>query len=302
VPILASRGCPFECTFCSSPQMWTTKWQARPVDDVIEEMRYYITNYGAQNFDLYDLTAIVKKDWVVDFCKKILANGWKITWQMPSGTRSEALDAESLTLMFQSGQKNISYAPETGSPTTLKRIKKKVILERMATSIKAALKAGINVKLNIIMGFPHEGVKECFETVRFLVWMAFIGVHDAYIACFSPYPGSELYAELQAAGKIKSMDSDYFLMLTSYSDLRYSYSYSPHLSNRELTVYRLGGMFLFYTISYLRRPSRIFKLVSNLIKGKEESRLDLALNNIKDRILSKKIRLKTPPLEKTLKV
>ncbi len=85
------------------------------------------------------------------------------------------------------------------------------------------------------------------------------------------------------------MDADYFLMLTSYSDLRYSYSYSPHISDRRLTFYRLGGMSLFYALAYLLRPWRVFKAVSNLITGKEESRLDLALNNIKDRLLARKI-------------
>ena len=291
VPILASRGCPFECTFCSSPQMWTTKWQARPLEDVIEEMQYYIDHYGAQNFDLYDLTASVKKDWLVAFCKRILELKWNITWQMPSGTRSEALDEESLHLMFLSGQKNISYAPESGSPATLKRIKKKISLDKMAESVRAALKEGINVKLNIIMGFPHETTKELWETIGFLVRMAALGVHDAYVACFSPYPGSELFKGLEAEGKITKMDSEYFLMLTSYSDLRYSYSYSPHLSNRKLTVYRLGGMALFYAVSYLTRPARLLKVLVNLIQGKEESRLDLALHNIKDRIFSKKIQL-----------
>ena len=210
---------------------------------------------------------------------------------MPSGTRSEALDPEALNLMYLSGQKNVSYAPESGSPTTLKKIKKKVNIERMKESMRAAVKKGINVKLNMIMGFPSEGFKEVFETFGFLIRVAFIGVHDVYIACFSPYPGSELFEEVRKSGKIKEMDSEYFLMLTSYSDLRYSVSYSPYLSNRQLTVCRLGGMVMFYTLSYLLRPARLFKVLSNLIKGKEESRLDLALHNIKDRIMSKKIRV-----------
>ena len=292
VAILASRGCPFECTFCSSPQMWTRHWQARATDDVIAEMKYYIENYGAQNFDFYDLTAVIRKDWVLEFCQKIIDRKWKITWQMPAGTRSEALDAESLRMMRLSGQKNLGYAPESGSPATLKRIKKKVAIERMTESIKAALKEKMNVKLNVIMGFPHETSREIFKTFAFLLRMAFLGVHDVYIACFSPYPGSELFKELERDGRIKAMDADYFLMLTSYSDLKHSYSYSPHLSNRLLRLYRLGGMALFYSLSYLLRPARLLRVVTNLIKGKEESRLDVALHNLKDRILSKKIRFK----------
>ncbi len=283
LPLVASRGCPFQCTFCSSPRMWTTRWRARNPDDVLDEMQDAIKRYGVRNFDLYDLTAIVRKDWVVEFAGKILERGWDITWQMPAGTRSEALDEECLRLMRSSGQRNISYAPESGSPATLRRIKKNVDLDRMTRSISAALREGMNVKLNMIMGFPHESDRHLLETAFFLARMAALGVHDAYIACFSPYPGSELFEELRGSGAIGALDSDYFLALTSYSDLRYSRSYAPRLSSRRLSFYRLGSMALFYAISYLLHPSRILRLIFNFIRGREESRLDVALRSIKDR-------------------
>ena len=46
IPILASRGCPYQCTFCSNPQMWTTIWLARQPEGVIPEMKDYITHRG----------------------------------------------------------------------------------------------------------------------------------------------------------------------------------------------------------------------------------------------------------------
>ena len=73
------------------------------------------------------------------------------------------------------------------------------------------------------------------------------------------------------------MDDEYFLKLTSYSDMSHSYSYSPHLSNRMLTIYRLGGMLMFYIISFTLHPKRIFRLFANVKNKKEESRLDMAL-------------------------
>jgi radical SAM superfamily enzyme YgiQ (UPF0313 family) len=291
VPLQVSRGCPYQCTFCSSPQMWTTRWKAREPDEVIREMQYYIDHYGAQNFDWYDLTSIVKKDWIVEFCTKVIERDWNITWQMPAGTRSEALDANALRLMYLSGQRNISYAPESGSPTTLKLIKKKIDCDKMAESIADALKVGMNVKLNMIMGFPHETKRHIFETVKFLKKMALLGVHDVNITCFSPYPGSELYNELRQTGEIKEMDTDYFLMLTGYSDLRFSYSYSPHFSDRQLTMYRLGGWFMFYIISFLSHPTRVFGLLRNLVQGKQESRLDVALQGLVNRFRRKRTRL-----------
>src|SRR5581483_8270975 len=110
--------------------------------------------------DFYDLTAIVKRDWIVRFCNLAIDSGANFTWQLPSGTRSEAIDGEVAQLLFRSGCRNISYAPESGAPSVLARIKKKIKLPAMKESMRGAIRAGINVKANIIIGFPHETHRE----------------------------------------------------------------------------------------------------------------------------------------------
>ncbi|MBM3460680.1 MAG: B12-binding domain-containing radical SAM protein [Armatimonadetes bacterium] len=69
IPMLATRGCPFQCTFCSSPQMWTTRYVTRPPREVVDEIKRYVAAYGVENVDFCDLTAIVKKDWILEFCR-----------------------------------------------------------------------------------------------------------------------------------------------------------------------------------------------------------------------------------------
>jgi radical SAM superfamily enzyme YgiQ (UPF0313 family) len=127
MPILASRGCPYECTFCSSPLMWTTFWTARRPELLVREMKKYMARYGVTNFDFYDLTAIVKKDWILQFGRLLLSEGLQITWQLPSGTRTEVIDAEVSRLLFESGCRIINYAPESGSPPELKRSRRRSI-------------------------------------------------------------------------------------------------------------------------------------------------------------------------------
>ena len=291
MPMLISRGCPYQCTFCSSPQMWTTKWQARNVDLVIEEMQFYIDKYKAQNFDFYDLTTIVRKDWIVNFCQKIIKKNWNITWQMPAGTRSEALDDETLGLMFLSGQRHISYAPESGSVLTLQKIKKKIKIDRMKKSIRSARKKGMSIKLNMIVGFPHETHREIFQTLSFVKDAAVMGVDDVYLAAFAPYPGSELFDQLHENGQISTLNDEYFLNLQSLSDLLHSHSYSQHISHRMLTFYRLFGISMFYIIRFILHPKRIFRLFVNIIKKREETKLDMALIRMIDRFK----RTKKPP-------
>jgi hypothetical protein len=126
MPILATRGCPYQCTYCSSAAMWTPRWIPRDPVKVVDEIQHYVENYGARNFPFQDLTAIVKKQWIVDFCQELLDRKLEITWQLPSGTRSEAIDAEVADLLRRSGMSNMAYAPESGSETTRRLIKKRM--------------------------------------------------------------------------------------------------------------------------------------------------------------------------------
>ena len=202
---------------------------------------------------------------------------------MPSGTRSEALDDETLGLMMLSGQKHISYAPESASKTTLQKIKKKIKIENMKESIRSALSKGMSVKLNLMLGFPDETHKEMLETLRFVLHAAFMGVSDVYLASFAPYPGSELFDQMYKNGQIPKLDDEYFLNLTSYTDLLHSYSYSRHVGHRMLSVYRIGGMSMFYILNFVLRPKRIFRLFRNIKNRKEESKFENAILHIMNR-------------------
>ena len=196
MPMMASRGCPYQCTFCSNPLMWTTKWLAREPKDVIKEMKYYIEKYNIDHVEFYDLTTIVKKSWIVEFTKELIKENIQINWSLPSGTRSEALDQEVLYLLKETGCKKLTYAPESGSAKTLKRIKKVVKIPRMLKSIRFCVKAGISVKSNIIFGFPGQTLIEVLETYVFMMKAAFVGMNDVSVFSFVPYPGSQLFFEL----------------------------------------------------------------------------------------------------------
>jgi radical SAM superfamily enzyme YgiQ (UPF0313 family) len=282
-PILASRGCPYECTFCSNPEMWTTRWYARDPDAVLDEMGWAIQTYGVENFDFYDLTAIVRKDWIRDFCQRLIARGYKTAWQLPTGTRSEALTDDVLPLLRESGCRYLVYAPESGSPGVLKRIKKKVHLDRMKDSMRQAVAAGLTVKCNFVVGFPGETRRELWETVRFCYQLAGIGIADVNIGPFCPYPGSELFNQLQAEGRLRGMDDAYFEMLAVYADLARSRSWTEHVTHRQLLLFRLVAMGVFYARAFARRPSRVFSLVRNVRSGKHETRLDRNVADIFDR-------------------
>lgn len=264
MPILATRGCPYQCTFCSNPRMWTTRYLMRAPDDVVREIEFLIQRYNANSVDFFDLTAIVKKEWIMEFCRTLKSRKVHVTWQLPSGTRSEALDEEALRAIFHAGCRYLVYAPESGSEETLQRIKKKLKLPKLVQSVRSAVAIGHTVKVNLIIGFPHEGWRHVLQTVAFACRMAIVGAHDCNIAIFTPYPGSELYLGLRAENSITEPDDDYFRSLILQFDLTVARSYTPNLAGWQLVLCRIGGQVLFYLLSYLLHPRRLIRLVQSL--------------------------------------
>lgn len=266
MPILASRGCPYQCTFCSNPGMWTTRYKLRNVDEVISEIEWLIERYQANSIDFFDLTAIVKKDWIIEFCAKLKEKGISVVWQLPSGTRSEALDAEALQAIYDANCRYLVYAPESGSQRSLEMIKKKLKLDKTINSVRMAVNIGQTVKVNFIIGFPHENFSDVWKTVSLMFRMALIGVHDSNLAIFTPYPGSELYTQLVDDGSISGVNDEYFANLILQFDFTVAKSYAPHMSGMTLVVWRAIGQFGFYAISYAIRPWRAINLFKGIIR------------------------------------
>jgi radical SAM superfamily enzyme YgiQ (UPF0313 family) len=276
LPILASRGCPYECTFCSSPQMWGTKYSLRTPALVVDEMEKYMREYDIRNFDFFDLTAIVKKDWIIEFASIIIARNLQISWQIPGGTRAEVIDEEVSAYLYKSGCTNITYAPESGSQRILDIIKKRVRLPAMMNSIKASRKNNLSIKLNMIIGFPDETHRDIWKTLWFLIQCAWFGVDDMFPANFTPYPGSELFTRLINEGKI-SLNDDYFKMIIISYTYAHPKRFSEHVGIGALRFYTIFQLLLFYSCSFLFRPAKVFKMVRNLVTRKYETRSEILI-------------------------
>jgi radical SAM superfamily enzyme YgiQ (UPF0313 family) len=276
MPILASRGCPYQCTFCSSPQMWTTLWRARTPELLLAEMKQYMERYGVTNFDFYDLTAIVDRKWIIRFTELLVAENLPITWQLPSGTRSEAIDETVCGLLYRSGCRIINYAPESGSEPELKRIKKVVKPDRMLGSMRAAHAAGMEIKANFIMGLPGSSWSDVRRTFGFLARAAAAGVDHVSAFPFSPYPGSELFADLLKEGRV-TLDETYFKSLLAYTDPQHSVSYTEFIGSRALSFLSLGAVAYFYLVSWTLRPVHAAKLLLRIVSHDSSTKLTTAL-------------------------
>lgn len=287
MPMLASRGCPYRCTFCTNPSMWGTQWLARDPADVVAEMAHYVRTYRIDHVEFYDPTTIVDRRWILRFTELLIDADLGISWTMPSGTRSEALDVEVLRQLKRSGCRGVTYAPESGSPTTLRRIKKKVDPVRMLESIRAANACGLYIKSHVIVGLPGQTPAEVWETFLFVLRLALVGVHDLLAYPFNAYPGSELYRDLVASGRIDPLapDHDLFLLRSDYGDV-HSRSWSEYFSARAVRWIAATTMLAFYGLQFALRPWRALRAATRLVSGRPRTWLERALAGLVRRAVS----------------
>lgn len=280
MPMLASRGCPYKCTFCSSPQMWTTRYAVRDPDDLADEIATYVDRYGIRNVNFHDLTAITKRQWTLDFCDALDRHGVRVTWQLPVGTRSEALDAEVLRRLHDTGCRNLTYAPESGAPNVLAAMDKRVDLEHVLASVREARKVGISPAMNVIIGHPSETRRDLLQTYRYVLRAALAGCDDVSPIRFAPYPGSADWDEIHARGEIDLDDA------TIYGGINRAGasapSWSPHTTARQLKAAQAVFILSFYAVCVLRRPGRMWRIWRARRTGQEETHLDELLRGRRD--------------------
>jgi len=275
VPILATRGCPYQCTYCSSPNMWTTRWYAREPKDVIDEIEAYHKKYGATNFPFQDLTAILKREWVVDFCREVETRKLAITWQLPAGTRSEIIDEEVARLLVRSGCRSLNFAPESGSERTRKHMKKMLTDEKLFRAVHASVKAGLNVGAFFVLAYPTDEKEDMQATVRLAARLGRAGVDDVSAGFFFPLPSTEITRQLEKEGKITY--SDAFLQLPIYVHNKFlseDRKFCDAFTAAQLTRWKYKVVAAFYLNSFLFRPGRVFRILWNFLRGKETSKME----------------------------
>lgn len=291
VPILATRGCPYQCTYCSSPNMWTTRWYARSPKDVLDEIESYYNDLGARNFPFQDLTAILKRDWVVEFCKEVEERGLKITWQLPAGTRSEIIDEEVAALLVRSGCRSLNFAPESGSERTRKHMKKMLTDKKLFRAVRASVKAGLNVGAFFVLAYPTDEAVDMKASVKLAGRLGRAGIDDVSAGFFFPLPNTEITRQLEGEGKIEYTDA--FLQLPIYVHNKFlteDRKFCDALTAKQLTRWKYKVVANFYFNSFLFHPTRVFRIMWNFVRGKETSKMESFLQET-----MRKFRLRKKP-------
>jgi len=254
MPILGSRGCPYDCKFCSNLGMWTRRYLIRGAKALVDEMEYMCKKYHVGGFTFMDLTFVINRRKTLAFAQELIQRNLDIHYQLPAGTRCEAFDEELTFALADSGLKNFAFAPESGSEEVLKAIRKQISIPKLLDTVKIVLKTDMTIGCFIVIGFPEDSKISMRETATLIRKLAIMGIHDVTISKFTPYPGSDYFRELLQDGQLQLSVNNLAKVINFYSDE--NTSYSPHITSRQLHHWMLYMYMSFYLLSFLRRPWR----------------------------------------------
>jgi radical SAM superfamily enzyme YgiQ (UPF0313 family) len=193
-PVLTSRGCPFDCTFCSVTGMFGKTYRTRSLDNILEELE----GHRNKQVFFYDDNFAASPSRAKEICEAIIRNNLNIGWG--AQVRADvAKDDELLRLLQRAGCGMLFIGLESVNPETLKAYNKKQKVEDIESCIKKLHKHKILIHGMFISGSDQDDASSVSGTVDFA-----IKHHVDTIQCsvLTPLPGSKLYDDLEKENRI----------------------------------------------------------------------------------------------------
>jgi magnesium-protoporphyrin IX monomethyl ester (oxidative) cyclase len=207
--MITSRGCPFNCIFCTVHIVAGKQWRARSPENVVKEIEHLVQTYHVKQIDFLDENMTMDKKRMEAICDLIIERGLEIEWYTPNGVRADTLDENLLKKMKESGCKRIYIAPESGVQRVVdKIIKKNLSLEEVEKAIYFSKKVGIKVSCFFIIGLIGETKEDINATINYAYKLRQLGADKFYFSYATPLYGTELYNQAKQYGYLRNGFSD----------------------------------------------------------------------------------------------
>ena len=190
--LLTSRGCPFDCTFCSVHHIFGYKWRSRSPKNIIEEIQMLIDEYDVQHIEFEDDNLTLNARRAEEIFDGIANLEKKITWSTPNGIRIDTLSKDLLIKMKKSGCSSLSLSIESGDPEILKIMNKQLDLKKVEEVVRICGDLSINTNGIFIVGYLGETAKSFEKTIKYIKRLRKIGLIGVSASIAKAYPGTKL--------------------------------------------------------------------------------------------------------------
>lgn len=257
--MVTARGCPYQCTFCASPALWT-KFRYRSARNIKEEIQFLMDTYHIKQIEFFDDTLTAMPSRLEEVCDFIISRNTPIKWHASSRV-TDIRDVNLARKMRQSGCFELKFGIESGDPEVLKATKKKIKVEDVRRAVKICNEVGIKALGYFILGLPGETRETALKTI------ALANELDLDLAAFfilAPYPGTEIYNNLMKDGSIREEFAAAFA--ENISVFRYPVLSVASLNIDELFELRSYALMQFYFSRkfFVRSLKRIAESPTNI--------------------------------------
>lgn len=204
--MVTSRGCPFDCAFCSASRFGGLKWRTRSLDSILDEMELLIDE-GYQSFLFVDDNFTLNPRRVLDFTEEILRRKWDIRWWCFSRVDTVVKNPEMVRKMAEAGNRTMFLGLESANQAILDGWGKKITLDQQKEAVKILKNNGISVYASFVLGDRRDTQESIQKTIRYARQL---NPETCQFSVLTPYPGTRLFEELRAKDLILTYDWNFY--------------------------------------------------------------------------------------------
>jgi anaerobic magnesium-protoporphyrin IX monomethyl ester cyclase len=202
--MLTSRGCPYDCKFCSSKLIYNSQRYHSP-EYVLREINLLLENYPIEAISFVDSTLLPKRERLQKICEGLIEQKLHKKLKWGCSLRANLVDKEILTLMKQAGCIFVNYGFESGSQKMLDSMNKRVTVDDNYRAVRLTYEAGILVNSAMIINLPGETEDDMLATIAFLKNNG-KRIYSTGLNPLLPLPGSPYYREFIDQGLLEYSD------------------------------------------------------------------------------------------------
>ncbi len=188
--LITTRGCPFDCDYCSRP-VSGKHYRERAKESVVDEFEE-ILSLGYDRIWIADDAFTFRKKYVMEICQEILTRKIKCKWECLS--RVDEMDIQMAQIMKESGCERVFFGIESGNNSILKIMKKNITTEQAYNAVQCAKKAGLKIGAFFILGYPGENDYNILKTIEF---SNSLDLDYISYSLPQPFPGTGLYEKVK---------------------------------------------------------------------------------------------------------
>lgn len=228
--ITSSRGCAWDCNFCASKVIWKRKVRMRSAENLVEELKYLINNYGISEFMFYDDTFTLDRKRALTICELIKKEGLEIRFYVT--LRADTIDREVAIALKDAGCFVVYLGVESGDGEILRKTGKGLTKDQVRKTVAMLKEVQIPALASFILGHPgdtHETIKATIEFAKEL------DTDQAKFFIAVPFPGTRLYQLALQRGLLTKPDPMKLVDFSTYQHISVNLS---RVSDEDLMLYQ----------------------------------------------------------------